>query len=390
MAQIVELEFIPVSVPYTRTEVSALVTRRGVTDVLIKATDKNGQVGWGESASGANIESVLETLKAMKPMVLGRSSWDREAIRETLWRKAIWQYRKPTACFAFAGIDIALADICGKECNQSLYRLLGGKVRDFVNYYFYLQHSSPEHIYAQGREGIERGYSIFYLKVGVNVDKELEMVRALRESIGPVAKIRLDANGAWTVNEGLRNIGKFDLYDIDFVEQPVTQDPVSNMQEVRQKSRVAISANEGMWSSEDAYRQIRARVADVYCFSPYWVGSMLEFQRMSMVAHYEGLQVCRHSHGELGIAAAAFHHVSLTLPNLVDGSQQYAQIMEDDILTAPLPTASFPNWGVPEGAGISVEVDESKVQRYHEKYLSHGQFLPYDATIETTVFQGSD
>jgi L-alanine-DL-glutamate epimerase-like enolase superfamily enzyme len=388
MAQIVELEFIPVSVPYTRTEVSTLVTRNGVTDVLIKATDKDGRVGWGESASGANVESILEALKAMKPLVLGRSSWGREAIRETLWRKAIWQYRKPTACFAFAGIDIALADICGKECNQPLYRLLGGKAQDSVNYCFYLYQCNPERIYAQGREGIEKGYSVFYLKVGINVQKELEMVRSLREAIGPVAKIRLDANGAWTVNESLRLIETFDRYDIDFVEQPVAQDPVSNMQEVRQKSRVAISANEGMWSSEDAYRQIRARVADVYCFSPYWVGSMLEFQRLSMVAHYEGLQVCRHSHGELGIAAAAFHHVSLTLPNLIDGSQQYAQIMEDDILTAPLPTASSPNWGVPEGPGISVEVDESKVQRYHEKFLSHGQFLPYDATTEAAVFSG--
>jgi L-Ala-D/L-Glu epimerase len=388
MAEIIDLEFIPVSVPYTRTEVSTLVTRRGVTDILLKATDKNGRVGWGESASGANVESVLEALKAMKPLVLGRSSWDREWIRETLWKKAIWQYRKPTACFAFAGIDIALADICGKECNQPLYRLLGGKRRDFVNYCFYLHRGAPEHIYAQGSDGIDKGYSVFYLKVGISVKEELEMVQALRAAIGPDAKIRLDANGAWTVNESLRLIEKFDRYDIDFVEQPVAQDPVTNMQEVRLRSRVAISANEGLWSSEDAYRQIAARVADIYCFSPYWVGSILEFQRLSMVAHYEGLQVCRHSHGELGIAAAAFHHVSLTLRNLVDGCQQYAQIMEDDILTAPLPTVSSPNWGIPEGPGISVEIDETKVRRYHEKFLSHGQFLPYDAPAAAVAVSG--
>ena len=388
MAEIVELEFIPVSVPYVRTEVSTLLTRSGVTDVLVKATDKDGRVGWGESASGANVESVLEALKGMKPLVLGRSSWDREAVRQTLWKKALWQYRKPTACFAFAGIDIALADICGKECNQPLYRLLGGKARDFVNYYFYLEPGTPEHVYSQGRKGLEKGYSVFYLKVGLNVEEELEMVRSLREAIGPDGKIRLDSNGAWTVNESLRIIERFDRYDIDFVEQPVSQDPVENMQEVRRKSRVAISANEGMWSSEDAYRQISARVADVYCFSPYWVGSLLEFQRLSMVAHYEGLQVCRHSHGELGIAAAAFHHVSLTLPNLVDGSQQYAQIMADDVLTAPLLTVSCPNWGVPEGPGISVEVDESKVVKYHEKFLSRGQFLPYDRTAEAVVVSG--
>jgi glucarate dehydratase len=385
MAAIVALEFIPVSVPYTRTEVSSLVTRSGVTDVLIKATDDNGRVGWGESPSGSNVESVLEALKAMKPLVLGRSSWDREAIRERLWKRAIWQYRKPTACFAFAGIDIALADICGKECNQPLYRLLGGKAREFVNYYFYLDPGSPEYIHEQGRQGAEKGYTVFYLKVGVNLEKELEMVRSLRGAIGATAKIRIDANGAWTVAEGLRALRKFEPYDIDFVEQPVGQDPVSSMQEVRLKSEVPVSANEGMWSSEDAYRQIRARTADVFCFSPYWVGSMLEFQRLSMVAHYEGLQVCRHSHGELGITAAAFHHVSLTLPNLVDGAQQYAQIMEDDVVTVPLPIVSSPDWGVPEAAGISVEVDEAKVMRYHERFLSHRQFLPYDAAIETAV-----
>jgi L-Ala-D/L-Glu epimerase len=387
MSGIVALEFIPVSVPYTRTEVSSLVTRSGVTDVLIKATDDNGRVGWGESPSGSNVESVLEALKAMKPFVLGRSSWDREAIRERLWKRAIWQYRKPTACFAFAGIDVALADICGKECNQPLYRLLGGKAREFVNYYFYLDPGSPEYIYEQGRQGTEKGYSVFYLKVGLNIEKELEMVRSLREAIGFAGKIRIDANGAWTVAESLRALRKFEQYDIDFVEQPVGQDPVSCMQEVRLKSRVPVAANEGMWSSEDAYRQIRARTADVFCFSPYWVGSMLEFQRLSMVAHYEGLQVCRHSHGELGITAAAFHHVSLTLPNLVPGAQQYAQIMEDDVVTVPLPIVSSPDWGVPEAPGISVEVDESKVMRYHERFLSHRQFLPYDSAVETTTLQ---
>lgn len=385
MAAIVSLEFIPVSVPYTWTEVSSLVTRSGVTDVLVKATDDAGRVGWGESPSGANVESVLEALKAMKPLVLGRSSWDREAIRERLWKKAIWQYRKPTACFAFAGIDIALADICGKECNQPLYRLLGGKAREVINYYYYLAPGTPEFIYEQGRKGLEKGYSVFYLKVGINLQHELEMVCSLREAIGPAARIRIDANGAWTVAQSLAALSKFESYDIDFVEQPVSQDPVSNMQEVRLKSKVPIAANEGMWSSEDAYRQILSRTADVFCFSPYWVGSLLEFQRLSMVAHYEGLQVCRHSHGELGITAAAFHHVSLTLPNLVPGSQQYAQIMQDDVLTEPLPIATSPDWGVPEGPGISVDVDESKVMRYHERFLSSRQFLPYDSTIESAV-----
>jgi glucarate dehydratase len=377
MSTVVELDFIPVSVPYVRSEVSSLVDRRGVTDILVRATDANGRIGWGESCSGANEKSVLEALRAMEPFVLGRSSWDTEAIRHELWKTAIWQYRKATASFAYAGIDMALWDLCGKECGQPLYRLLGGQVRSSVNYFYYLDRGSPEEIRERGLKGIAAGYTVFYLKVGIEIQQELEMVRALRDAIGPDAKIRLDANGAWRVNEAIRNIESLNEFNIDFVEQPVEADPVSSMQEVRRRTLVALASNEGMWSAEDAYLRITSRTADVYTFSPYWVGSLAEFQRLSFVANYEGLQVCRHSHGDLGVAAAVMHHACLTLPNLVDGNQQTAQILVDDVLSRPLPIASSPDWGVIEEPGIGIEVDEDKVEHFHNVYKLNGQFLPY-------------
>src|SRR5579872_4728088 len=71
--RIAKLEFIPVSVAYTHREVSSLVNRDGVTDIVVKATTDNGIVGWGESSSGADVGSVLEALRAMSPFVIGRS-----------------------------------------------------------------------------------------------------------------------------------------------------------------------------------------------------------------------------------------------------------------------------------------------------------------------------
>lgn len=379
MSRIVKVEFIPVSVPYSRPEVSRLVDRLGVTDIIVRATDSDGRVGWGESCSGANVESVLEALRAMEPFVLGRSSWEREAIRHELWKAAIWQYQKGTACYAFAGIDMALWDLCGKECGQPLYRLLGGQVRSSVNYYCYLKRDSPEAIHEQGLKGTAAGYTVFYLKVGIDMQEELEMVRALRDAVGPEGKIRLDANGGWRVNEAIRNIERLNEFNIDFVEQPVEADPVAGMQEVRRRTPVALASNEGLWSAEDAYLRITSRASDVYTFSPYWVGSLAEFQRLSFVAHYEGLEVCRHSHGDLGVAAAAIHHVCLTLPNLVDGNQQTAQILADDVLSIPLPIVSSPDWGVIDEPGIGIEVDEDKVAHFHKNYQNKGQFLPYSS-----------
>jgi L-Ala-D/L-Glu epimerase len=379
--KIANLEFIPASIPYKHREVSYQVQRDGVTDVIIKATTDDGLVGWGESCSGANVESVVEALKAMAPFVFGRSPWESEAIRSELWHRGVWMFRKPTASFAYAGIDMALWDLCGKSCGQPLYNLFGGKIRDRANYFYYLSRGSSEQIAAQCRDGIAKGFQVFYLKVGLDIEAELEMVRMVRETIGPEAKIRLDANGAWSVNEALRNLARLDRYGIDFIEQPVSQDPLANMQEVRARCPVALSANEGMWTAEDAYRQITGRTADVYCFSPYWVGSLAQFQRLCHVAHFEGLQICRHTHGEFGIVATAAHHILLTLPNIVDGNQQTAHIMEDDILKTPLPIVSGPDWGVPEGAGLGIEVDESKVAHYHEYYKKQGQFLPFDPSL---------
>ena len=124
-------------------------------------------------------------------------------------------------------------------------------------------------------------------------------------------------------------------------------------------------------------RTIEARAADVLCFSSYWVGSLRRFHTLSQLAHLNGVQVCKHTHGELGIAAAAGHHMLLTLPNAIDGAQQTAAMMEDDILVEPLPIASGPKWGRPDGPGLGVEVDEDKLAKYHEAYLADGQFLPY-------------
>jgi L-alanine-DL-glutamate epimerase-like enolase superfamily enzyme len=228
---------------------------------------------------------------------------------------------------------------------------------------------------------MNRGFHVFYLKVGLDIEAELDMVRYVRETVGDRAKIRLDANGAWKVNEAVRNLARLDGYHIDFIEQPVAPDPLTNMQEVRARTPVGICANEGMWTVEESYRQITRRTADVYCFSSYWFGSLSQFQRLGQVAHLEGLQVVEHTHGELGIAAAAAHHLLLTLPNIVDGNQQTAHMMQDDVLKESLPITSAPDWGIPRGIGLCIEVDEEKVGRYHELYRERGQFLPYDATL---------
>jgi L-alanine-DL-glutamate epimerase-like enolase superfamily enzyme len=375
--KVASVEPVPVSVPYRHREVSSLVARDGVSDVLVKVTTDDGLVGWGEACCGADTASVEAALRAMTPFVLGRDPWNREAMRRDLFTHGLWQFRTGTGNFAWAGIDMALWDVCGRACGQPVWRLLGGLQVQEATYFYYLARGTPESLAAQVDDGLQAGFDVFYLKVGVDDAEDLGMVAAVREALGPGPRLRLDANGTWTVPQALRNLRALAEYDIDFVEQPVRDHPVGQLGEIRARVPMAVCANEGLWSEADAYARIRARDADVYCFSAYWVGSIGSFHRLSWLAAYEGLLVCKHTHGELGLAAAAGHHVVLTLPNGVDGHQQTAYLMEHDILTEPLPIATGPRWGPIEAPGLGVDVDENAVAEAGARYRAEGQYLPW-------------
>jgi len=101
--RIKSLDFKPVSIPYTHRENSSQVNRDGVTDIIVKITTDDGLVGWGESCSGANATSVLETLKSFIPIVQGRNPWNREALMHDCLKRGIWNFREMTFNFAWAG-----------------------------------------------------------------------------------------------------------------------------------------------------------------------------------------------------------------------------------------------------------------------------------------------
>ena len=371
------METIPVSVPYTHREVSAQVARDGVSDVLVKLTTEDGLVGWGESCCGADTASVDAAVQAMAPFVIGRDPWNRDAMRRDAFTHGLWQFRAGTGNFAWAGIDMALWDICGRASGLPLWRLLGGVQRQEATYFYYLARGSRESLAAQVADGVAAGFEVFYLKVGLDDAQDLAMVAAVREALGAAPRLRLDANGCWSLPQATRNLQALEEYDIDFIEQPVRDHPIGHLAELRSRSPITVCANEGLWSEADAYARIRARQADVYCFSPYWIGSLAGFQRVAWVAEYEGLQVCKHTHGELGIAAAAAHHVVLTLPNAVEGHQQTAYLIEHDVLTDPLPIATGPRWGRIDAPGLGVEVDEDAVAEAASLYLADGQYPPW-------------
>jgi L-alanine-DL-glutamate epimerase-like enolase superfamily enzyme len=375
--KIVRLDAYPASIPYSHVERSSRVNRAGVTDVVLKLTADNGLVGWGESCSGADTASIEAAVKSMAKFVLGRSPWDTEAIARNVFGAGLWDYRPMTGNFAFAGIDMALWDLYGKAVSQPIYRLFGGAQRETVDYFYYLSQGRPDELAEQCKDGVAKGYGCFYLKVGVDAAAEEEMLEAIRATIGPSARLRIDANEAWSVPEAVRLLTRWNhRFEIDFAEAPVRAIPHALMLDLRQRAPVALCANEGLGRQTDVIAMIESHAADVLCFSSYWVGSLRRFNTLSHLAALHGQRVIKHTHGEFGIAAAAGQHMMLALPNVDVGVQQTAAMMEDDVLVGRLPIADGPTWGLVDKPGLGIEVDEDKLARYVEAYRKDGQFLP--------------
>ena len=385
--KIVSLETIPVSVPYRTPETSAIIERGGVSDVVVKLVTDTGLVGWGEACKATDTLALERSVRACEPFVVGKDPWNREAILAAAWQKGLWFLQPMAGNAVLAGIDLALWDLCGKDAGQPLYRLLGGARRDSLNYAHYARWDRDlDYVRQQARDGVAAGYTVFYMKTGIDEAIEERMLAAVREEIGADRKIRIDSNQAWSVPDAIRLINRWNAaYDLDFVEAPVPHNPEQNMIDVRRAVVAPLTANEGLWRETDIVRMVMARVADYYCFGPHLVGGIARFSAMARFIDIQGGGICKHTRGELGICAAAAHQVMLAAPNAVLGQQQNASRLEDDIVTEPAPIRDKPDWGMIEKPGLGIEVDEEKLRAYHDNFMRHVDFAPYGENRRSLV-----
>ena len=98
----------------------------------------------------------------------------------------------------------------------------------------------PDEVAAQATDGLREGYACFKVKVGLPDDAD--RVAAVREAVGPWPALRVDANGAWSVEEAVRAIRALEEQDLEFVEQPCRT--LEELAQVRQRVSTPIAADE--------------------------------------------------------------------------------------------------------------------------------------------------
>ncbi len=367
--RITGLRATPVAVPFHEDELWAYGGRRGMVSVVLEVDTDEGLVGLGEASAYPSADIVLAVIRSIEPFVVGEDAFDIERIMKRINIVGTWHHVKATSP-GIGAVEMACWDLVGKACGQPLVNLFGGRIRDRVEYFYYLSRKPAAQIGADARRGVDAGFRTLYLKAGSDdPGEDIERVEAVRDAAGPDALIRVDANEAWSSGAAIRIVREMERFGLELVEQPVSGRNLPEMAYVRGRIATPLLANEASWTRYDQLDVIRHGAADVLSVDNQMDGGLLNLKRSAGMCEVAGLPVLKHSLGELGVAMYAAAHVMAATPNFIYANQGYASLLSDDIIrgASPLPYVDG-CLALPTAPGIGVELDEERVDRYAELY----------------------
>lgn len=340
--------------------------------VLVEVETDAGITGIGESVSSLAAEITTAAFRAVEPLLVGQPIHDVARLVDEARHLGTFNHMPWFADFVLAGFEMALWDAVGKAAGQPVYRLLGGAVRDEVDYFGFVQGDTTEELVEDARDLAAAGHEVIYLKVGRGDAADVRNTAAVREAIG-VRRLRVDPNCAWSVPDAIRMIRALEPYGIDWVEQPTTLLSVTALRQVREAVHVPVAADQAVHTPADVYDVVRQRAADAVVLSPHEAGGLLAFRKAAAIAEAGGVPVCLHGQSVSGITDAAQHHLGLSTPNLTDGNQIMHQLLAEDLVDSPDLTPQRGKLGLPEAPGFGVELDRDAVARAAERYRRGGR-----------------
>lgn len=349
--RIASVEIIPYALPFRE----PYVTARGRLDrremALLRLRDDDGLTGLGEAVplslrGGAPLAQVVAELEGLGGM---------ESLDETALRGGAAGLSAPARCAALT----ALMDLRGRRaaaghpppraesrpvpCNATLVA------------------GEPNAVAADALRWAEDGFTAFKLKLGAGDD--VGQVRAVREAVGPEARIRIDANGAWDVETAKRTLAELEPLGLELAEQPVAT--LEEAVEVARATAIPIAGDESVESRADAERALAmgaCRLAGVKLSKvggpeeaieiaevlPSYLSSALDGP-VGIAAAAQVAQTLRQAAGDDGVGLAH----GLATQRLFASTIASTECELRDGMLHP-----------PEGPGLGVEIDEAALDAH--------------------------
>ncbi len=341
---------------------------RPITAIYVEIATDEGLTGtWGPLMA----DQAFQIGAHLRRHLLGRDPIASERIWDVLSRQDR-HARKGYMMMAISAVDLALWDIRGKAAGLPVYRLLGGPTRDAVPAYASCLGYSLDldAVRRQAAAFKEEGYGAqkWFFRYGPGhgraaLEKNMALVRTLREAVGDDVDLMFDAWLGWDVPFSIEMGRRMAPFSPRWLEEPVPPDRIDAYAEIRRQAGIPIAGGEHEYTRWGFKTLLDAEAIDVVQADPDWTGGLSEMVKICALASAYGKQVIPHGHSvlpALHLIAAQSAEVCPLLEYLILHNAQKQWFHKNKYV---------PENGMmrlPEGPGLGLEIDPARVTQREE------------------------
>jgi len=332
---------------------------------LVKLETDEGLIGWGEGtpwghtyvpAHGPGIRAGIET---MAPFLLGLNP------QKVLEVERAMDLSLPGHLYAKSPIDMACWDIAGQAAGLPIADLMGGGSRTPAP----IASSVGAKTVEETREVLaryrDRGYWVHSVKVGGDVDQNIERIQDVETHRPTKERILYDANRGFTRQQALRVMQATEQWRVMF-EQPC--ETLDDIAAIRPLHSAPVSVDECLVTLQDATRVARDGIAEVFGIKLNRVGGLTKASRIRDIALAHGIDIFVMATGGSVLADTEALHLAATIPddNML-GVWACQDMITAEIADGAGPRATKGHLHLPEQPGLGVHPQEStltKVAQY--------------------------
>ncbi|MBS1852732.1 MAG: mandelate racemase/muconate lactonizing enzyme family protein [Acidobacteria bacterium] len=347
--------------------------------MFVRVKTDEGIYGIGEGSLGHLSKTVETCVHEMKPFILGLDIFQTELLVQRLSRHVYADGGQIKMC-AISALEIACWDAIGKALKQPIYNLVGGKVHDRIPAYvngWYRCDRTPEAFAKAAKKVLSLGY--FAMKFDpfgaadgllspAEEDLSIDLVAAVRETVGPDVLLAVEAHSRFTPATAIRIGKRLEPYKPAWFEEPIPHNNIGAMVDVARHLEVPIGTGESFSSKQQLAELLKHDAVSIINFEPLHMGGILGSRKVAdMVDAHYGTIIPHAAQGP--ICTLACLHVDIATPNswLQETFEHFNEPWEMDLVTT-FPKLVDGYFELPQGPGLGTDLNLDAVRShpYHE------------------------
>jgi galactonate dehydratase len=325
------------------------------------------------------IEDVFERF------LQGTDPHDIEALWRRVYSAGYTQRPDLTVMGVLSALEMACWDIIGKEADQPVYRLLGGRVHERLRSYTYIYarpgdrtdvYRDPDLAAERAAEYLAQGFTALKFDPAgpytafdgrqlalPDLERCERFVRQLRAAVGTRADLLFGTHGQMTAAGAIRLARRLEPYDPLWFEEPVPPDAPEEMAKVARATSIPIATGERLATKYEFARLLDAQAAAILQMNLGRVGGILEAKKITAMAEARHVQIAPHLYCGPIVGAANIQLATCSPNFLILESIERWQGFHADILKKPVQWED--GYVIPPTApGLGVELNEAFIKDY--------------------------